>query len=180
MSRKPLILVHMYIAAFLAPALLLVGLSGGSYLSGYGGVMTKTNVTLPAGAALDFKAIELEADVRALLAKIDPDYSFDYIKNSGSLIQTRPTSRTHYEFAIKDENLSAALVKPDVQAVMMELHKGNGSSLFKIYQKFVALGLLLIVLSGLWVGLASKVYRKKTFVTAIGGLLVFILLGFVL
>lgn len=180
MPRKLLILIHMYIAAFLAPALILVGLSGGFYLSGYGGDMTKTSVTLPADTVLDFRAPELDADVRALLIDLDPGYNFEYIKNRGTLIQTRPTSRTHYEFAMKDGILSASHVKPNFQAVMMELHKGHGPNLFKIYQKFVALGLLLIVLSGLWVGLVSKVYRKKTFATAAGGLLVFLMLGFAL
>ena len=179
MSRKLLILIHMYMAAFLAPALILVAVSGGLYLLGNGGDMAKTRVDLPANTTLDFSAADLDAELRTLLAKLDPDYSFEYIKNRGTKIQTRPTSRAYYEFAIKDGNLSAAHVKPNFQGVMIELHKGHGPKLFKLYQKFLALGLLLIVLSGLWVGLASAVHRKKTLLTTIAGVLLFIVLGFV-
>ena len=180
MPRKLLILIHMYIAAFLAPALILVGLSGGFYLSGYKGETVKTPVELPAGTMLDFSADNLEENVRDLLSQLDPDFKFEYVKNRGTHIQTRPTSRTHYEMAIKDGQLSAAQVKPNFQSVMIELHKGHGPKAFKTYQKFAAIGLLLIVFGGLWVGLASRVYRKKTLITTAGGLVVFVLLGFML
>lgn len=179
MPRKLLILIHMYVAAFLAPALILVGLSGGFYLSGYGGETTKISVSLPADTVLDFKAPELDANVRTLLKDHDPNYSFEKIESRGPRIQTYPKSRPYYEFEIKNGKLSATHHKPNFQAVMMELHKGHGTNLFKIYQKFVALGLLLIVLSGISVGLGSKVYRRKTIATTASGLLVFILLGFV-
>ena len=62
----------------------------------------------------------------------------------------------------------------------MELHKGHGPSLFTAYQKLVALALILVVLSGVWMGLASKVLRKKTGLVSLAGLVVFILAGFVI
>jgi len=63
---------------------------------------------------------------------------------------------------------------------MMELHKGHGPQLFKSYQKLVALLLLGVVLGGILVGLLAKAYRRQTSIAVIGGIVAFILVGFVI
>ncbi|MFT7125066.1 MAG: putative iron-regulated membrane protein, partial [Candidatus Azotimanducaceae bacterium] len=67
--RRLLINVHLYLAAFLAPMLLLVAVSGGLYLLNIKGEVTREAVVMPAGSNLDTEAPTLEADVRALLAE---------------------------------------------------------------------------------------------------------------
>jgi len=137
-------------------------------------------VSLPANASLDFKSKTLDADVRTLLAEANINHDFEYIKNRGTVIQLRPTSKTYLEFKQTPQGLSATRVKPDTVRSMMELHKGHGSKLFKSYQKLVALLLLGVVLGGILVGLLSKAYRRQTSIAVIGGIVVFILVGFVI
>lgn len=177
MSRRLIIQIHLYLAAFMAPAFLLIAFSGGQYLLGFKGEMVSTDVTLPAGASLDFKSETLESDVRALFETAGIEYDFDYIRNRGSIIQTRPTSRAHYQFGFDGEQLTAQRKVPDFTAAMMELHKGHGPSLYKWYQKFVALALLFVVLSGFWLGISSKALRKSTAITSIAGLVIFLWLA---
>ena len=59
----------------------------------------------------------------------------------------------------------------------MELHMGHGPGLFKNFQKMFALGLLLIILSGLWLGLSSSGLRRRTLVISSAGAAVFLLLA---
>jgi hypothetical protein len=49
---------------------------------------------------------------------------------------------------------------------MMELHMGHGPLAFKNFQKFFALGLIFIILSGLWLGLSSSRLRRRTLAAA--------------
>ena len=178
--RKYLILAHLWIAGLMAPAFALHAISGGLYLMNIKGAATTERISLPEGAALNFESATLEADVRELLktANLKPD--FEYIRNRGTVIQLRPTSKTYLEFKQTPQGLSASRVKPDTVRSMMELHKGHGPQIFKSYQKFVAVLLLLVVLGGILVGLMAKAYRRQTVVAVVAGIAGFILVGFVL
>ncbi len=174
--RRTLIFIRLWLAAFVAPAFILVAVSGGLYLFGVKGTIETTVINLPAGATLDLSSKNLSADVDQLLraAKIEHDY--EYLKQRSKLIQTRPTSRTYIEFSLKRDKLTATRNVPDLQKSMIELHKGHGPSAFKTYQKLVAISLLIVVLSGFWMGISSPGLRRKT-ITASGlGLSLFILL----
>ncbi len=175
--RKLLILLHLYGAAFMAPAFLLVAISGGNYLLGNKGHVASAAMNLPAGASLDFKSPTLEADVRALLKSSNIDHKFGYVKNRGNLIQLRPTSRKYIELAQTDEGLKASMKSPNLVASMMELHKGHGPALFKTYQKLVALTLFFVIFGGVMVGLLAKAYRRKTVIALVFGTIVFAVLA---
>lgn len=176
--RKNLIRVHLYLAAFLAPAFLLTALSGGLYLVGIKGQTVETVLNLPDNASLDFASASLEKDVTELLTAGDIDHKFEYIKSSGSTIQTRPTSRASILFKHQDDVLTATLIEPDLQKSMIELHKGHGPTLFKTYQKLVAVGLLIIVISGVWMGFNSTTLRWPTAIASGLGLFSFLILIF--
>lgn len=178
--RKYLILAHLWAAALMAPAFAIHAVSGGLYLLNIKGSASTERVSLPANAALDFSSDRLEAEVRTLLSSANIKHDFEYIRNRGSVIQLRPTSRTYLEFRQGDQGLTASRVKPDTVQSMMELHKGHGPQLFKTYQKFVALALLLVVFGGILVGLLARAYRRQTIVAMVGGLVVFILVAFIL
>jgi hypothetical protein len=171
--RRLLINIHLYLAAFLAPMLLLVAISGGLYLLSIKGEVTRESVTLPAGSLLDASAPTLAADVRALLADAGVAHEFEYLRIGGNKIVTRPTSREHYQFDIGAAGVTATRNTPDLQARMMELHKGHGPGLFKDFQKVLAVGLMFIVLSGLWLGLSAPGLRNKTLLSSVAGLVVF-------
>lgn len=175
--RRTLVLVHMYFAAFMAPAFLLVALSGGLYLLGNKGSVQSEPLALPADSTLNFQSDTLESDIRALLESAGIDHKFEYVKAKGQQAETRPTSRTHIAFSQSGEGLQATVNKPSLQYAMMELHKGHGPKLFKLYQMLVALALLGVVLGGLAVGLLAQSYRRKVLITSAVGLAVFLALS---
>lgn len=175
--RKNLILIHLIIASLVAPAFVLVATSGGLYLLGVKGDLTSSPISFTADTPLNFASETLEEDVRDLLKNASIDYEFEYIKNRGDVLQTRPTSRTHIEFVKTDTGFTATWQQPSLQKSMIELHKGHGPSLFKTYQKLVAVALLGSILSGIWMGLASPALRRKTLLFSTAGLVVFVLLA---
>ncbi|WP_026148041.1 PepSY-associated TM helix domain-containing protein [Robiginitomaculum antarcticum] len=173
MTRKLLIQIHLILAAFMAPAFILAAISGGLYLLDIKGNTSQEPITVPAGFTLDFQSPTIKDDVKAFLESQGHMDKFQYIKDRGDVIQTRPTSRAYYQLELDDGVMTASYRDPNFQASMMELHKGHGPVAFKWYQKFVALALLFVVLSGLWMGLWSKPLRKRTlWVTSLGTLVI--------
>ncbi|MEP3653778.1 MAG: hypothetical protein ABJO36_02680 [Litorimonas sp.] len=176
--RKYLILAHLWLAGLMAPAFALHAISGGLYLMNIKGNVATERVSLPSGSELDFESVTLETDVRSLLENANLKSDFEYIRNRGTVIQLRPTSRTYLEFRQTPQGLSATRVKPDTVKSLMELHMGHGPQLFKSYQKLVALLLLGVVLGGILVGLMAKAYRRQTVIALVLGTVVFVWLGF--
>ena len=94
MDRKLLITIHMYLAAFFAPAVLLVAISGGLYLAGVKGTVEQETIYSSSDVNIDNNSATLDADVAALLATAGvKSYSFEYIKVSGATLYTRPVRR---------------------------------------------------------------------------------------
>ena len=177
MSRSLLITIHMYLSAFFAVFVLLVATSGGLYLLGIKGTVAKESVfTGPGGSALSAQIDNppaLKSAVSDLLAEAGVEgYDFEYVKVKGSTLYTRPTSRTHYVIELADDvNVSRA--EPSLQAAMMELHMGHGPTSFKTFQKFFAAGLILVILSGFWLGLSSERLRGRTLAACGAGAVLF-------
>jgi hypothetical protein len=167
--RATIIKLHLFVAAFLAPILLMVAVSGGLYLIGSKGTTERIVLTVPEMVVFDDEAADLEAEVSSLLKQLGQSTDFEYLKTSGKTLITRPTSRI---------GLSVVEVRPDWIKTIVELHKGHGPTRFKTFQKVMAVGLLFIVLSGLWLGLTAKGLRKSTLLTSAAGLIIFIILGF--
>ncbi|MCF6274921.1 MAG: hypothetical protein L3J05_04075 [Robiginitomaculum sp.] len=172
--RQLLVTLHLLFAGFMAPAFFLVAVSGGLYLLGNKGQTTAQVIDLPASAALDFKSQTLDADVRTLLTDAGITPRFEYVKTRGDdKIHLRPTSRRYIEMQQTNTGLKAAMMTPNLQAAMMELHSGHGPKIFKLYQKFVAFSLLAVILGGLLVGLLARAYRRKTIAALTFGTVVF-------
>lgn len=173
--RRTLILIHLLIASFVAPAFILVGVSGGLYLLGIKGSVETTQLNI--AGDLDFTSPKLETEIRDLLANQNVEHSFEYLKNRGSLVQTRPTSKTYLEFTNTDSGLEVTRNVPSLQKSMIELHMGHGPSAFKTYQKFVAASLILVMLSGVWLGISNAGLRRKTLITTVAGTVLFFILA---
>lgn len=180
MSRKLWINIHLYLAAFFAPMLLLVAASGGLYLIGIKGNVEKEAIAIPVSATLDPSSPELKQQIEQLLGGLGIDHSFEYVKIRGNTLFTRPTSREHYQFNLSDSGITASRNSPDLQGRMIELHKGHGPTIFKTLQKVLSVGLLIIVLSGLWLGLTSAPLRLTTSLVTGLGLVAFVLAAAVL
>lgn len=184
MNRAVFITIHMYLSAFFAVFVLLVATSGGLYLLGYKGSVSKVPVYSSTGdpglEAVLADADALDSAVAELLARAGVSgYSFDYVKVKGSTLYTRPTSRAHYVIEL-GEGVGVSLAEPSLQAAMMELHMGHGPVAFKTFQKFFAAGMIFIILSGLWLGLSSERLRPRTLAAAGAGLASFLVAALLL
>ena len=173
--RSLWIKIHLYVAAFFLPMLVAMG---GLYLLGVKGSVESTPVALTTTRALSANSDTLDSDVRELLSANGIDHDFEYIKVSGKKLITRPTSANYYEFTLHENEIVATINQPDVIKSLVELHKGHGPLLFKDLQKLMALGLLIVLLSGFWLGASSTGLRVPTLLTTLAGLLVFLGLGF--
>ena len=172
--------LHLCVAAFLAPVVLLMAVSGGLYLLGIKGHVTEIPVDLVPGATLDLGAADLDAVVRQLLADAGIEHRFEYLKREKGTLTTRPTSRVYYVLRADQDGVRTTRNEPDVQKRLIELHKGHGPTAFKTLQKILAAGLLVIVGTGFWLGLSAIGLRVRMAAISGAGLLLFILLAFVL
>jgi len=177
--RKKLIWLHLGFAAFLAPMFFTVAVTGAMDLAGIDAKTERTPITLPAGQMAERGSPSLESDIRTILQSSDIDHNFEYLRDRGSTIQTRPTSRKHINFKRSPDGLQAEWVKPNLQYSLMELHKGHGPKIFKLYQILAGISLFFIVLGGLLIGLLAPAYRNVTLGLCAVGALVFLVLGFV-
>jgi len=167
----------MYMAAFFAPAVLLVAISGGLYLAGVKGKVEQEQIYSSSTAIIDSKSASLHTDVAALLADAGVDgYSYEYVKVSGTNLTTRPSSSDHYIIRLSESAVEVIHAKPSLQSRMIELHKGHGPSAFKTFQKAFAVGLVFIIISGLWLGISATRLRRSTLLTAAAGAVVFAML----
>ena len=177
MSRALLFKIHFYLSGFLAPFILLMALTGTLYLFGHKGETVESLVN----EGISFNSSESKTEqISNIIKEHDSSYKFETLKDRGSSIQTRPTTRTFYNFK-KEENGSYTLYKvsPDIHYRIIEVHKGHGPSLLKYFQKLLGISLMIIVLSGFWMSLKIK-KRKKEFLLLSGAGFIFLLSLFLL
>lgn len=168
--RRLLITLHLWIAGLLAPAFLVVAVSGGLDMAGIEPSVKQSPLTLPADTRLDFGSDQLEQQVRDLLDALDVDIDFEYVRSSDSWVMTRPTSRTFVRIEQGGQGaIEATINRPNLQYALMELHKGHGPGLYRLYQVVVALALFLAVIGGVTVGLLARNYRKPTLIATLVG-----------
>lgn len=177
-GQDVMIKLHLIASAFFAPMVLLVAISGGLYLLGAKGQYAATNVELATGVSLDLHSATLEEDVRQLLSGNGIDHRFEYLKVSDNTLTTRPTSRVNYVLVVEQTGVTVTRNQPNLTKSLIELHKGHGPLVFKHFQKFMAAGLLFILVSGVALGFLSSKLRLLTVVVSGAGLLVFVLFGF--
>ena len=178
-SRNLLILIHLFLAAFLAPSFLLVGTTGALKLVGVEPSIEDIDLILPADTQLDPDSPTLEQDIGAILAAQNIHLDIESVRSRDGNMTTRPTSRTFARINQTPDGLKASLHKPGLHYAMMELHKGHGPALFKIYHLIAGIALFLVIVGGLVVGLLARPYRRKTLGSLAFGTVVFLILGFV-
>ena len=173
MARVLLIKLHLYCSAFFAAAIILVAVSGGLYLIGIKGTIEQTPVgTIATGQQLSQDPSE--TNVQAALASLGvSDFEFEYVKQKGSQLITRPTTRDFYTLDISGDEAVVHYNEPSLQKRMIELHMGHGPTAYKSYQKVFAAGMLFIILTGLWLGLSSARLRFSTAVISSAGVILF-------
>jgi len=179
MNRKTIINIHLYLAALFAPIILLMSVSGGLYLFGYKGGYEKELVTRVDAVSINAKSKTLKQDVQNLLAQNGVEIEFEYVKVKKNDFYTRPTNRMHYLLRNKSDSVEIIRVQPDFIASIVELHKGHGPIAFKWLEKILAFVLVIVMLTGVWLGIKSPALRMPTLASLGAGGLVVLLLALI-
>ena len=90
-----------------------------------------------------------ENSIRSFLKEQKIQYEFEYVRGNANFAMTRPTSKPYYSFQLKNNQVTVTNNIPNLVASIIELHKGHGPTLFKTFQKLMAIGLFLILISSL-------------------------------
>ncbi len=175
--RRFLVMFHLWIAGLLAPAFLVVAISGGLYIAGIRGETQITTLPLPQSHGLELGSGTFANDVRQLIAVQGLKLDFETVHGDAERAQTRPTTRTFLTFQKTPSGLVAAINRPDFQYALIELHKGHGPRAYRIYEMVAALALILAVLGGVTIGLLIKTFRAPTLMAIIGGSLIALVLA---
>ena len=174
MTRTLLIKLHLYLSAFFSAAIILVAVSGGLYLIGIKGSVEQTTLG-EVSSGQQLLQDPSEVAVQAALTSLGvADFEFEYVKQKGSQLITRPTTRPFYTLSIDGNEALVQYNEPSLQKRMIELHMGHGPGAYKTYQQVFAAGMLFIILSGLWLGLSSARLRLSTAVISGTGVLLFL------
>ena len=176
MTRTLLIKLHLYLSAFFSAAIILVAVSGGLYLIGIKGSVEQAPVNILDGGRTLMADPSHNAVSQALNRAGVSGFEFEYVKQRGAQLITRPTTRPFYTLDIQEDEITVRYNEPSLQKRMIELHMGHGPTAYKRYQQVFAAGMLFIMLSGLWLGLSSARLRLSTALISGSGLITFLFL----
>lgn len=176
MQRRQLITLHLYAATFLIPFIFIMSLSGVLELLDVKGKMHKDLIYSSNKNAIDFKSKTIKQDIKNMLITIGVNADFKRLKIKNNKLYTLPNYTTHYAFKKNADDLKVYEYTPSIQLKLMSLHKGNGPTLYKLYQQIFVYGLFFVLLSGLWLGLTSAALRFKTILVLFSGIAFYLLL----
>ncbi len=172
MNRKTIFNIHFYLTSFFTPFLFLMAVTGTCYLLGKKG--SSTSKLVREGIIL---SSDKKGQIKNLMNEIDPSYKYEYLKDRGSSIQTRPTTRDYYNLKqVEDGSFQIYKVKPSFLLRLIEVHKGHGPGLLKYFQIILGIGLSLIILSGLMLSIQMRNRVKSFWITSGTGALFLIIL----
>lgn len=174
MQRKQLITLHLVLSSFFLPFLLLMPLSGTLYLLGLKGEQ-KTQVAFAVDQPVPAGIEERAAFFRTEFEERGIDFDFEYIRESGSTLIFRPSSRDHYIARLTGSGAEVSLVQPDFVKRIVELHKGHGPTLVKRLQTAFGIGLILIAVTGVWLAAVAPPLRMTMGLSFSLGALLFVL-----
>ena len=182
MSRTFLTKLHLIIAAFMFPAVLMFLVTGVLYTWGNKGdwIEETVSVQLAAPLAADEGALKAlavtELDKRGLPS---PSGSAS-VSEPGEPVSLQWTgAKSEASVAATDDPLVAEVTVKEAtfHRNFVQLHKAKGSDVFKVYARFLGFVLFLLVASGLVVGLQVKALRRITVLSSVAGAIAFV--GFV-
>ncbi len=177
MKRKNLINLHLYFSGISLILLLLFIISGSLHLFGVNEGEDQQIVETIEFQGQIYKD-GLDKFLQAYLKDNQKNYSFDYTKGNDQQVFTRPTTRAYYSIQHDQENHNLKITQhfPNFNKKMMEFHKGHGPQKARKIVAFIAIIFALAILTGLWLGLTVKSYRKITLACTGTSLLLVIIL----
>jgi hypothetical protein len=159
-TRNFAVKTHLILASALMPFLLIMPLSGVFHLIGIKETTVNEHAfTISDPVPTDTKAKELFFNEQFKINKID--FKFEYIKDTGKELIFRPTSKTYYTAISQPDGLvNVYKSQPNLPKKLIELHKGHGPRLMRTLEIIFGFALIIIALSGVWIALVTKPYRK--------------------
>lgn len=180
MNRVFLTKLHLWLAAFMFPAIVMFLGTGALYTWGVTGKTVDSEAEVAIAAPL---TPEDEAGMRAIavrylaaeglaqptgkarVRKMGEGFSYEWTGSRRDIV-VEPTA---------DPGRAKVVVKEATpHRVLVQLHKAKGSTLFKVYASVLATALLLLVATGLVLGLQIKALRRITWIGSLAGLAFFI------
>lgn len=178
--RRKFLLLHLTLASFFLPVALMFGVTGGLYTlaikGGYGETVVPVALTealrpdLDGLMALTTTLLRDRNEARptgeASLKKAGTSFELEWTGVNRDVL-LRPTA----------DPLGAELVLKDTSPYrrLVQLHKAKGSPVAKALSVAWALGLVLILLSGVWMALTAPPFRRLALGTGAAGLLSFLI-----
>lgn len=181
MSRAILVKLHVLLAAFMLPAMLMFLVTGALYTWGIkGGYQTqKIELTLDQALPSDKSALaaiitrELQARDLSVpsgqpnLKEVSGAYQLEWTGANRDVLLASATDPLKATLTVKDTTWYRHVV---------QLHKAKGGVVFKVYAALMALSLLLLLLSGVLMALQMPKLRMLTLGTIGAGVLAFVLM----
>ncbi len=160
MNRKLFLNIHLYLAAFFLPFLLLMPITGVSYLLGEKGAkLSKVEFVVNETPPLEKK--EQDEWIKNQFKINNIDFEWEYIKPNGKDLILRPSSVDHYILSVEDNQTEFIKIEPNLLLKLIELHKGHGPKLFKTLEITAGIALILITISGVFLSFYSRSLKKK-------------------
>ena len=179
MNRAFLTKLHLILAAFMFPAVLMFLITGALYTWGEKGAWYEERATIALEAPL---AAQSQAQMRSL-AVAELEQRGLPLPSGKLTVETGDDAslewigaRSEIAFSAGAEPLTAdATVKvASFHRWLVQLHKAKGSTAFKVYATILASVLFLLVASGIIMGLQVKALRRITIGSSVAGALAFI------
>lgn len=178
-TRLFLTKAHLIIAAFVFPAIAMFLATGALYTWGNTGEVVETEHVIQLDAPLAKDEDAMLALATRELARLDlsPPSGKDRIRSMGDSWSFEWTGAQRDITIAPGESANQAVLtvkEASLHRVFVQLHKAKGSTLFKVYASVLAAALLLLVASGLAIGLMVPAFRGLTIWTSGAGLLAFV------
>jgi hypothetical protein len=176
-TRKIMIYAHLGLAALFMPMLLLMPFTGAMYLWGFKGDEVKTEA-FQLSAPIPENQADREQFFKDQFKQAGIEFKFESVNVSKTSVIFRPQTRDYYAASLGEGGgWTVSKVQPNLLKRLIEVHKGHGPNLMRIFESIFGMALILTTLSGLWLAWTVKPYRKVTLVSfGIGAAVIFVCL----
>lgn len=186
MNRLFLTKLHLVLAAFMFPAILMFLATGALYTWGEKGDWEESSHEVSLSepyasqnqGALTSIAVQVLLDQGAAIPSGTESLSGEGAEQS--LNWTGARSEASVKPTDDPQVAEVTIKQASFHRWLVQLHKAKGSTVFKVYATILATVLFLLVASGLILGLQVKALRRLTLVSSVAGFgafVIFVLLG---
>jgi len=181
LNRKFLVKFHLVLAAVALSVSAMFFITGGLYTFDYEPSSHAKEYRFKPAEPMQLKLKPLKATAREKLAELGIDEPLgkaklkkDRKRRSYKLVWKGKNHSIILRPSSDDSSVAVLTVKtPSWYGRFMRLHKGKGGDIFNIFSIIASAALLLILLTGVIIGLQLTAFRKLTLYSLAGGLLLF-------